>query len=32
LLIVPVIGLIRKITFEGSRWKDSMFSSSGDSE
>jgi len=27
LLIVPVIGLIRKVSFEGSRWKDSMFSS-----
>lgn len=28
LLIVPVIGLIRKVSFEGSRWRDSMFSSS----
>jgi len=26
LLIVPVLGLFRKITFESSRWKDSMFS------
>ncbi len=29
LLIVPVLGLIRKITFESGRWKDSMFSTSG---
>lgn len=28
LLIVPIIGLIRKVSFEGSRWKDSMFSTS----
>ena len=28
LVIVPVIGLIRKISFESSRWKDSMFSTS----
>ena len=26
LLIVPILGLFRKITFESSRWKDSMFS------
>jgi len=34
LLIMPVIGLIRKVSFEGGRWKDSMFgsSSSGDSD
>ncbi|MEQ1606406.1 MAG: DUF4178 domain-containing protein [Pyrinomonadaceae bacterium] len=34
LLIMPIIGLIRKISFEGSRWKDSMFrsSSSGGSD
>lgn len=30
LLLVPAIGLIRKISFESNRWKDSMFSSSGD--
>jgi uncharacterized Zn finger protein (UPF0148 family) len=29
LLIVPVLGLIRKWSFEASRWRDSMFSSSG---
>ncbi len=28
LAIVPIIGLFRKITFESSRWKDSMFGSS----
>ncbi|MEQ1645119.1 MAG: hypothetical protein ABL959_16840, partial [Pyrinomonadaceae bacterium] len=28
LLLIPIIGLIRKISFEGSRWKDSMFSTS----
>ena len=28
LLIVPVLGLIRKWSFESSRWKDSMFSTS----
>ena len=27
LLIVPILGLIRKVSFEGGRWKDSMFSS-----
>jgi hypothetical protein len=32
LLIVPIFGLIRKIAFEGSRWKDSMFSGSDSSE
>jgi hypothetical protein len=32
LLIVPVLGLFRKITFESRRWKDSMFSTSGDSD
>jgi hypothetical protein len=31
LLIVPVLGLFRKFTFESGRWKDSMFGSSGDS-
>ena len=29
LLIAPILGLFRKISFESSRWKDSMFSSSG---
>ena len=29
LLLVPFFGLIRKWSFESSRWKDSMFSSSG---
>ena len=29
LLIMPVLGIFRKISFESSRWKDSMFSSSG---
>lgn len=28
LLIVPIIGLIRKFSFESARWKDSMFSTS----
>ena len=28
LLIVPVLGLFRKITFESARWKDSMYSTS----
>ena len=34
LLIVPVLGLVRKMSFESSRWKDSMFSagSSDDSD
>ena len=31
LLIVPLLGLIRKFTFESGRWKDSMFSTSSDS-
>ena len=29
LLIVPVLGFFRKFTFESSRWRDSMFGSSG---
>ena len=29
LLIVPVLGLFRKITFESARWRDSMLTSSG---
>jgi hypothetical protein len=29
LLIVPVLGLIRKMTFESRRWSESMFGSSG---
>jgi hypothetical protein len=32
LLIVPVLGLFRKITFESRRWKDSMFSTSSSDE
>ncbi|HEX6124089.1 MAG TPA: DUF4178 domain-containing protein, partial [Pyrinomonadaceae bacterium] len=32
LLIVPVLGLFRKISFESRRWKDSMFSTSGSDE
>lgn len=32
LLIVPVLGLIKKISFESRRWKDSMFSTSGSDE
>jgi len=34
LAIVPILGLFRKIAFESSRWKDSMFgsSSSGSSD
>lgn len=32
LMIVPILGLIRKITFESGRWKDSMFSTSGGSD
>ncbi len=31
LFIVPVLGLFRKFSFESSRWKDSMFTSSGSS-
>lgn len=30
LLIVPVLGLFRKLTFESSRWKDSMFTTTSD--
>jgi len=30
LLLVPLFGLIRKWSFESSRWKDSMFSTSSD--
>ena len=29
LLIVPIFGLIRKMTFESGRWRDSMFTSTG---
>ena len=29
LLIVPLLGIFRKFSFESNRWKDSMFSSSG---
>ena len=32
LLIVPVLGLFRKISFESRRWKDSMFSTSSSDE
>ncbi len=32
LLIVPVLGLLRKISFESRRWKDSMFSTSSSDE
>lgn len=32
LIIVPFVGLIRKFSFESSRWKDSMFTTSGDSD
>jgi uncharacterized Zn finger protein (UPF0148 family) len=32
LLIVPVLGLFRKFTFESRRWKDSMFSTSSSDE
>lgn len=32
LMIVPVIGLVRKISFESGRWKDSMFGSSSSEE
>ena len=31
LLIMPILGLFRKMSFESGRWKDSMFSSSGSS-
>ncbi|HKX82909.1 MAG TPA: DUF4178 domain-containing protein, partial [Pyrinomonadaceae bacterium] len=29
LLVVPVIGFVRKLSFEGRRWRDSMFTSMG---
>lgn len=32
LLIVPVLGLIRKFSFESARWRDSMFGSSSSEE
>jgi hypothetical protein len=32
LAIVPVLGIIRKLTFESGRWKDSMFGTSGSSD
>lgn len=32
LLIVPILGLLRKFAFESRRWKDSMFSTSGSDE
>lgn len=32
LLLVPIFGLIRKITFESRRWSESMFGSTADSE
>ncbi|MGQ0540768.1 MAG: DUF4178 domain-containing protein [Blastocatellia bacterium] len=32
LIIVPVVGLFRKLTFESARWKDSMFGSSSSGE
>jgi uncharacterized Zn finger protein (UPF0148 family) len=32
LLLIPIFGLIRKISFEGGRWKDSMFSTSATSD
>lgn len=32
LLIVPVVGLLRKFSFESRRWKDSMFSTSSSDE
>lgn len=31
LLIVPILGIIKKFSFESSRWKESMFASSGGS-
>ncbi|MBA2737039.1 MAG: hypothetical protein H0U50_09670, partial [Pyrinomonadaceae bacterium] len=30
LLIIPVLALFRKFAFESRRWKDSMFSNSGE--
>ena len=32
LLIVPIIGLLRRVSFDSSRWKDSMFGSSASEE
>lgn len=32
LLLVPIFGLIRKITFESRRWSESMFGSTGESD
>lgn len=32
LLLVPIFGIIRKWSFESSRWKDSMFTTSGSSD
>ncbi|MCA1589987.1 MAG: DUF4178 domain-containing protein [Acidobacteria bacterium] len=32
LLVVPVIGFVRKLSFESSRWKDSMFSTASSDE
>ena len=32
LLIVPVLGVIKKLTFEARRWSESMFGSSGDDD
>jgi len=32
LLLVPLFGLIRKWSFESSRWKDSMFTTSSSSD
>ena len=32
LLLIPLVGLIRKLSFESGRWKDSMFGSSSSSE
>ena len=32
LLLVPIFGLIRKLTFESRRWSESMFGSTGESE
>jgi hypothetical protein len=29
LLIVPLLAIFRKLAFESSRWKDSMFTSNG---
>jgi len=32
LLIMPIVGLIRKVSFESARWKDSMFAPSSSSD